>query len=460
MALQTFKKTIGIIGISGAGKTVFLTSLISQLKNHDPDKLQLDANNKKQKAEIYKFKEIREGINLDFFEHKKYFNTLIDSKKWPDKTTDTTYFRCQLKRSDWSWTDVDFTFLDFPGERFNDAIMLTDNNDFDAWSDKILERIESDPPCCRLAKEYFDCLQTELDKESKVFNNKKVLDTYKRTLARFMFNYGAFITPSVFALDTRGQQPVYHDDLNKVIEGRFLGCDAYRQFAPLPEKLRKKYPGIHNLYSQYYRQYCKQVVKPQFEQLAQCNNLLVLIDIHGLLVANTGRLNDTATIIGDVLRASVNEPEGMLSSLYKFFTFSFDKLEKIALIATKSDMVNYRQVDNLSALLYQLARPKLKHYPELKHQLFVCSAIKSTVMKNGNLWGHPVYSAEGSETETPLPDDLMSNLLPSDLPESWPGYWEPEQYFFPEIWPRVPYIKSMPPQHSGMENIINFIFNN
>ncbi len=463
MAIRTFKKTIGLVGIGWSGKTILLTSLLSHLKCHDENKLVLKSNGKTQ-AGIIKFQEIRQGMDLPFFELEKARNTLVDTKNWPGKTTDAAYYRCTFERTDWSWSDVDLTFLDFPGERFNDALMFSGKGDFEDWSDAVFKRIEDDPACRRLAEEYFQVLAAENLKV--VVNAKNIVMAYKRTLARFMLNYGAFITPSVFALNQQGETPKYSQDLDEIAASALTGLHVDDEFAPLPASFRQNKPVITKVFSEFYQEYRIQVAERLFSHLRSCDKLMIVIDIPGLLAANVGRFNDTEVILDYVLSASVKEKNwlsGSLTHLYNWVAPSVlraNQLDSIGFVATKADMVKYDQIDTLRQLLRELVKKKIKNYQSITHEFFVCSAIKSTVMMDGHLLGHPVYDATGKHTRPPRPNDLAMRLQPSDLPTDWPDYWESGQAYFPEVWPMVPHKKSAPPNQSGLEAILNFILEN
>lgn len=461
MSLFNFDKTVGVIGIGSSGKTVFLTSLISHLKNHHPNELRLDS--KEQDAEIIKFQESPiKKMDLGFFEHEKFYNTFKYKKSWPEKTSDSAYYHCQFERNDWKWTSIDLNFLDFPGERFNDVLMMGKENDYATWSDAVLARIENDPVCKKHAQGYFEVLEQEM--RAPLPSKHRIIEAYKVTLAKFMQGYGAFITPSVFALDTKGTIPTNDPNPEVIAEGRLTGCDQQNEFAPLPKMYRLIGTGVNADFSEYYELYRKEIVRPQFNNLRRCHTLLVLVDIPGLLTGHVGRFNDTEHVIGDVLSAVTKhrQSEGVLSRLWEFGfdLFSFDRLEKIAFVATKSDIVAPKDIDILQVLLKELVWQKVKNHPEIPHKFFTCSAIRSTVVnKQGQLEGFPVWNSDGKKNQPPGPQDTMTLLNPSNVPHIWPEYWDTDQYFFPEVWPILPARKSMPPRQDGMGAILNFIFN-
>lgn len=458
MGFTTFKRTVGLVGIQGAGKTVFLTSLISHLKHQDEKKLPLKS--KKPKAEIIKFQEVRQGMNLAFFEHEKNYNYLIEKGEWPKKTADACYFRCTFERTDW-WSDVDLTILDFPGERFNDAVMFTGDGSFGAWSDAVLKKIEDNPPCHQLAADYFQVLAEEKSKAEP--EARKIIMAYKRVLARLMLNHGALITPSVFALDQKGNKPAYSQNIDEVAASAWVGQTEASEFTPLPAGFRQDNAALATLFENYYKEYKTDVVENLLKQLAYCDKLLIMVDIPGLLAINVGKFNDTAAILDYVLSASVKESNFLASMLVGIFNtlmpsdMRMNQLDSIGYIAAKADLVQYEQADRLRQLLQDLLKKKASNYQSIRHEYFVCSAIQSTESNDGILQGYPRYDLDGQRTGKPHPHDLMMRLQPSDLPSEWPDHWEERQYFFPSVWPVVPTRKNSAPFQTGLDQVVNFI---
>ena len=443
----TYKRTVGVVGIGNSGKTVLLTSLISHLKNHHPELLRLHPGSKKQPAEIICFEERSlPGMKIPMLPHEKYYNSFRHEMRWPDKTADALYYHCTFQRRDWSWTDVELTFIDFPGERFNDLLMLDEKMDYAGWSTQVLDRLESHPKSRALAADYLATVKTQLSAHSP--DAEAVLRAYRLLLARLMQNYSAFITPSVFALDTRGRMPDNHPDPARVAAGRLLGLNEESQFAPLPS-MEEDTP-LHPVFRKSFDQYRKALIRPHFDLLRRCDLLLVLVDIPGLLAGNVGRFNDTEQVIGDVL-AAAGRKRG-------FGIFSFRNLKKVAFVATKSDTIQPRDSDRLRALLKELVWHKARNHPDLPHQLFTCAAVQSTHLDaKGELEGYPVWSPEGRLIPPPTPDQPMHHLHPSRLPECWPEHWQAGDYAFPEVWPLLPARRNLPPRHLGLNAIVDFI---
>ena len=514
--MGTFKRNIGIVGLAWSGKTVFLTSLIQHLQHHDPDKFALQSgNNKFPKPAVLKFKplalenlehsvpaaeanlleytsrgfarvksifgrkqESREGaqdpdeapneaesknqhgrtakpfINLSEFDKDAYWAAISDDHTWPAKTQATSAYRCQFEREDWSFTDIDLTFYDFPGERFSDATML--GKSYEEWSDALLKHLELDRSYRKLAQEYLS-LQNQAALDSQT-----LIQTYKRTLASLILHYRPLITPSTFILDEFGKVPSPSDDVAKMVSERYSGLSYETQFAPMSAALRHRLPDVQEMFAKYYEAYSLAIPQTSFHVLKGCHRLVVLIDVTNILASNVGRLDDSEAVIENVLRSCVQERSGwdqvgmFLSSALLPNTWRPAGISRIAFVATKSDMVHPNQVDNLLSLLRDLVKKKIRDY-KIRHDYFTCAAIQSTETEGGKLLGHPMYTPEGRLRKVPQINDLMAELNPSDVPENWPGFWESGIYFFPEVWPRIPRRKSDPPEQQGLNRIFNYL---
>jgi predicted YcjX-like family ATPase len=413
-----------------------------------PDEAPNGAESKNQRGRTAK-----RFINLSAFDKDAYWAAISDEHMWPAKTRATSAYRCQFEREDWSFTDVDLTFYDFPGERFSDAIML--GKSYVEWSDALLKYLEVDRSYRELAQEYLS-LQNQIGLDSKM-----LIQSYKKILANLILHYRPLITPSTFILDEFGKAPST-SDVEKMASEHYSGLSQETQFAPMSAALRHRLPDVREMFAKHYDAYSLEIPQTSFDLLKRCHRLVVLIDVTNILASNVGRLNDSEAIIENVLRSCVQERSGwgrlrmFLSSAFLPNTWRPAGISRIAFVATKSDMVHPSQVDNLLSLLRDLVKKKVRDYG-IRHDYFTCAAIRSTEIDGDKLLGHPVYTPEGRRRKAPQINDLMAELNPSDVPENWPDFWESGTYFFPEVWPRIPRRKSDPPEQQGLNRIFNYL---
>ena len=124
-------RSVGLIGLHASGKTTLLTSLIAQLKNHNPARFPIGRDGK---AKITEFETppIEEKDGWSSFRYQRYLSQLADRQRWPEKTTDREKIVCQFRHSDDRLGKRTIEFYDIPGERFVDMAMV--DRDYKAWS--------------------------------------------------------------------------------------------------------------------------------------------------------------------------------------------------------------------------------------------------------------------------------------------------------------------------------------
>lgn len=473
IGFRYFKRTIGIVGLAGAGKTVTLTSLLSHLKDHEPEELVVSpkkpnflirklTNRPVDSVILKRFRPLSADLPSDVFNYERHRDALINHGKWPEKTKDQVHYRVRFERSDWKRA-VDFTFIDFPGERIADAIMGSDN--FDHWSDAILKQIEDDTEYRSLSKDYLSL------QDGREVSQEKLVSEYKKTLSRFLLNYKPMISPSVFSLDQSGQAPSRGETPENMAQSRLVGLSEETQFAPLGPKCREANQQIYERFKKYYQDYRSEVPDKVFHQLQACDSLIVAIDIPGTLAANVGRLNDTEAILSELLRIcnpdrSVKETFARVGK-YALFGLAFPfvpdnwlpkRIRRIAFIATKADLVPFDQISNMETLLKQVVEKRVRDY-DVEKLFLACSSITSTMSHKGVLYGYPMYDTKARLIPPPEDSDApMTAIHPDNLPEEWPECWQEKIYHYPSVWPRMPKRKTKPPEQEGLNLLLDFLF--
>lgn len=437
--LLVSEQKIAITGIAGGGKTVFLTSLLSHLIEHDPYHFAFG-----QQARVSGFREKkvrpRYGgrLRLD-----AYRDMLSRRQQWPAKTTDCAHYRCSFERSDWSYARQRLHFFDLPGERIADAAIAA-HDSFAEWSDHMLDHF-------RDHAEYTEPSQAYLDlQHSRDLTASELVAAYKRALAQLILAYKPLISPSTFLLDRSGQ-PAQAQDADMLAQTQFSGLpDA--EFAPVGSHLRESHPGLYQRLSEHYLDYRRTVALPVFEELRECSRLIVLVDIPSLLLGGDGRYNDNRLMLHELFEAL--RPGSLLANkLLSLFGLNLWPLKRVALVASKADMVHPLDVENgrLLGLLHQMTDRVRQVLPAADFEWFVCSACVSTRTEDGDhrLIGRPSHVSESDAGEMAF--DV------SELPESWPASWQPGDYQFSRVMPQAPRNLQIPPPHIGLDQVFDYI---
>lgn len=429
---------VAITGIAGGGKTVFLTSLLSHLSEFGQSGFYLSRG-----VDIRDFRRVEPRSSWPpSFNHANFREDLANGR-WPEKTTDCSQYVCQFKRSDWKFYTQKMSFFDFPGERVADAA-IAGFNDYGEWSDHILTHFKQHHGYARAAGEYLSYLQQE------EISEQKLIGFYKQTLARLILDFKPLISPSVFLLDKKGV-PASHGSVAEIAESRLVGISEVEQFAPLPSNLRKKYSRLSKKMAKFYRKYRNDVAMPVLGNIARAESLIVLVDIPSLLAGGVGRYNDNRQILLDLFE-SLRPRSDIGAMLMKYFTFWQKSLSRIAFVAGKADMVHPLDVENkrMVNLLKMMTDRAARMLPDVKSEWFVCSACHSTFPLEGmrRLKGKIAYNN---------PEKEFREYNVPELPEAWPENWNAGDYPFYKVYPDAPRNYLIPPRHSGLDRVFEFI---
>ena len=117
--IKKISRKIAIIGTARAGKTVFLTSLINHLLEHNRQDFVVG---ERVPVQISNFRLVSVPARVGHkFNYGACRDALVHQGEWPEKTRDTSHFICNFERSDWKFSRNELHFFDLPGESFADA---------------------------------------------------------------------------------------------------------------------------------------------------------------------------------------------------------------------------------------------------------------------------------------------------------------------------------------------------
>ena len=471
------RKRIAVTGIVNSGKTVFLTSLLWQLHEFEDANFFLEKN-----VKITGFREVRRNSTFPFY---KFQEAMAKQGEWPRKTRDVHQYVGEFKRSDRARKQR-MEFLDFPGERIADAA-IAGYDDFGDWSDHMFEHFESDSGYREAAHEFRRKLEFALSEPENrswggVGNGNRqlrqrveeirhrireglddvlsrrqdgcddllhqIVRSYRKVLARYALDYKPLISPSVFLLDRQGDA-ARSASPDVLAEERLCGLDASSQFAPLPKHLRETHPRLVREMQSHYQRYRKELVRPLFQNLADSQGMIVLVDIPSLLLGGVDRYNDNRQIVPDLFETM--QGDSSIGSLLRQLRFWSPALQRIAFVATKADLVRKSDLKagRLKSLLRSMNTRAKNLFPDAKVGWFDCSVcISTTQMDDDKLRGVPV---EGNPKRLPMEFDV------SRLPEEWPSDWHRESYQFPSVFPHPPRNYQTPPRHRNLDVVFDFI---
>jgi predicted YcjX-like family ATPase len=339
---------LGVTGLSRAGKTVFITSLIHNLvraaapavragKNPLPV-FRVHAEGRLARARL----EPQPDDAVPRFAYEDHLASLTGggdpaARKWPESTRRISEVRVTLefeRRSGWSPGPSELTIdiVDYPGEWLLDLPLL--DKSFAQWSHETLEASAS-------------AARAPLATDWRGFN--ATLDPHgpasedsARKAAELFTAYLRASKAERYALST-------------LPPGRFLmpgdleGSPALT-FAPLALTTSDIAPDtLAAMMERRYEAYKKHVVRPFFrDHFARLDRQIVLVDALGALNSGPAAVRDLETAMTGVLSAFRAGRSNFLSTLFR------PRIDKILFAATKADHLHHASHDRLEAILRHL----------------------------------------------------------------------------------------------------------
>ena len=449
MRLFQYNKRIGVVGMYRAGKTVFMTSLINHLIRHDPMRFPLGKGD----VSLGNFKRLPARNGWKEFDYERYRSVLHTRRTWPDKSLAGQQYNCSFSRSDWPNTTINLSLVDLAGERLADMCMA--QNGYDEWSDLVFGLMSNGLEYQSHVGGYLSLFEESAPAPP---GPDDILRQYRLALARCCLAYLPVITPSSLLLDAGGNY-VSQRTAGEIADNRVVGLDKERQFAPLPKHFRREHPDLARQFAQRYGQYRQQVVMPLARWLSDCHQLVVLMDLGGLLAGGLGAYHGAQLLIEELLdwvdpgRGLWGQMASLLLKPMSGGRFSLPGVTRLAFVAAKADKVHASDRHKLLALLRDMVSARISGLQEdlkLKVEYFVCASVKSTASRpDGSLEGVPAF-AKGGEAK-------LSVFKPSSLPHTWPGNWPAGEYNFPDVLPLMPARRDLAPSHIGLNRVAEFL---
>lgn len=424
---------LGVTGLSRAGKTVFITSLIHNLITG---------------ASLPAFAPMADGrlIGAQLAEHpergiprfayEQHLAALTgNAPHWPEGTSRISQIRLTLKFQSQSWlsamlgtSQMHLDIVDYPGEWLLDLPLLSLS--FAEWSEQALTRANR-PTSAKEAKPYLSALAT-------IDPLAEASDTKAETLAAAFTTYLAESRKDGRALST-------------LPPGRFLmpgdlaGSPALT-FAPLPTPTATpRQTSLYAMLERRYEAYKSIIVRPFFrDHFARLDRQIVLVDTLRALNAGTDAVHDLETALTEVLACF------RTGSTNPFTQLIAKKIDRILFAATKADHVHHTSHDRLEAILNRLVANASRRakFAGAETRALAMAAIRATsegtLEEQGETIPTIIGTPEKGETLDGTTYDGQTEiaLFPGDLPEKPDSIFEPGAQA-----PNLNFLRFLPPQN-------------
>ena len=399
---------LGVTGLSRAGKTVFITSLVhnllagGRLPFFDPV-----AQGRLRRAYL----EPQPDDDIPRFDYERHLAELTAKPpRWPQSTKRLSQLRLTLEFEPRNYLDralrrnkLHIDIVDYPGEWLLDLPLL--NLNYAQWSSQALIMSREDTRK-GMAKNWHKLIASldPLDNESE--------DAARQAAETF--------TDYLHKCREKGDTAV-------VPPGRFLmpgeleGSPALT-FSPLelPDQPGPKRGSLWAMMERRYEAYKTHVVKPFFrDHFARLDRQIVLIDALEALNGGAPALRDLERALSDILKCFRPGANSWLSSIL------YRRIDKILFAATKADHLHHTSHDALEAIVKRLAAQAIERadFASAEVDVVAIAAVRSTREGEAKVQGETLpcifgYPLDGETIDGRSFDGTQEyGIFPGDLPQ-------------------------------------------
>ncbi|RZW03107.1 MAG: YcjX family protein [Rhodobacteraceae bacterium] len=318
---------LGVTGLSRAGKTVFITSLVANLiaRGRMPA-LRAAAEGRIRTAWL----QPQPDDTVPRFDYEAHLAAMTGAAPfWPEGTTGISELRLSFKVQPTGLIagmtgpkTLHLDIVDYPGEWLLDLGLL--EKSFDEWSAETLKRIAARPE----AEPFRDAL-------AATDPSAKLDEPAAKALAEAFTGYLVAARASGYSDCTPGRF---------LLPGDLRGSPVLT-FAPLPDGGYGR-GSLGREFTRRYDAYRREIVKPFFrDHFARIDRQVVLVDVLGAIHAGPKAVEDLRQAMADILGAFRPGRNAFLSQL-----LLGKRVEKILFAATKADHLHNSQHGQLSAI--------------------------------------------------------------------------------------------------------------
>ena len=324
---------LGVTGLSGAGKTVFITALVHQLLHGGRlPVFEALANGRIARARL----EPQPDDAVPRFDYETHIRALTEERTWPESTSRISELRLvidyQSARRGTRNRTLTLDIVDYPGEWLLDLPLLTTS--YAKWSADTL-RLSRAGPRAMLAARWHRHLAT-LNPDSPE-NEQAALQA-----AHLFTDYLKACRDERYAM-------------RLLPPGRFLmpgdlaGSPALT-FAPLDLTREAPAPGsLWAMMERRYEAYKNVVVRPFYrEHFARLDRQIVLVDALAAFNAGPEAVKDLESALAAILASFRTGRATFASTLFR------PRIDRILFAATKADHLHHQSHDRLERFLAQM----------------------------------------------------------------------------------------------------------
>lgn len=413
---------LAVTGLSGSGKTVFITSLVHQLL-HGLHSSRLPFLNVINSGRFKGAKIVAQpDVNVPAFRYDEFLGELTKADPtWPEGTNGISEMRVAirfrpggLRRYLAEMHTLYLDIIDYPGEWLLDLPLL--DLSFEQWSDQVLKRCELEPRRS-LSREWVGFTRT-LDpllaaREDEI---RRASDLYTASLQRCKSAGLSLLQPGRF-----------------VMPGELKGAPVLT-FCPLARTASLQIPknSFYAVMSERYEAYKDVVVRSFYkEHFSRFDRQVVLVDVLKSLNTGYGNFADMQDSIGAILKSFNYGKSGFITRLFR------PKIDKLLFAATKADHIAPNQHNNLKSLFEKVIAECENNavFEGVTTDTITLSSIKATQSVIREYEGRKLSCVRGVPEGEHEKVDVFPGEVPEEIPP--PSSWVEGRFNFLEFRPPV-----------------------
>ena len=385
---------LGVTGLSRAGKTVFITSLVANLLGTSRMPGLLAASEGRIRTA---YLQPQPDDTVPRFDYEAHLHALTGPKPhWPEGTRRVSELRLSLRVMPSGLLaglsgprTLHLDIVDYPGEWLLDLALL--DKDYRTWSAEVLGRL-APRPIAGAFRESLDGTDPNAPHDEPA----------AKGLAAAYASYLHAAREAGFADCTPGRF---------LLPGDLEGSPVLT-FAPLPAPDRPARGSLWREFDRRFEAYKREVVKPFFrDHFARIDRQVVLVDALGAIHAGPPAVEDLRQSMGDILAAFRPGRNAFLSQL-----LLGRRVEKILFAATKADHLHHTQHARLTAIMEALVADAKGRadYAGANTRAMAIAALRATTEETVTHDGNDLDVVRGLLKDTGKPAAFHPGVLPED----------------------------------------------
>ncbi len=382
---------LGVTGLSRAGKTVFITSLVANLLERGRMG-QLRAGGRIEAVYL----QPQPDDTVPRFAFEDHLAAITgDAPRWPQSTRAVSQLRLSFRMAPHGLLRkvtaprlLHVDIVDYPGEWLLDLALL--DKSYPQWSESVLTRLAQQ-------KEGADYLATARAEDGA----QKLDETRAAHLAAAYTQYLAAAQAAGRADCSPGRF---------LVPGDLAGSPALT-FAPLPPSDAPR-GSLAREMARRFDSYKSKVVQPFFRaHFAKIDRQIVLVDVLGAIHQGPRALEELRRTMADVLGAFKPGRSRFLAQI-----FGGKRVEKILFAATKADHLHSAQHGALTGIMQAMLREAMSRaeFAGAKTAAMSIAALRCTVEDMLSQNGAALPAVRGRQMDTGRQVALYAGELPSD----------------------------------------------